>query len=835
VHRKLPLGRSRGAFLLAALVVCSGQAKAESHKNFRPIFANGQLIAAAAVITDPPYNADPGGAADASSAIQRAMGDVSRDGGGTVFLPAGRYRLDKPLTMPATVTLCGEWRKPVPGQPLSGTILLAYAGKGNAAGPALISPPDCGHANIYNLTIYYPEQSAAHPAPYPFSIEGRVAYVHGITLVNSYQGILMSVFSGGNVSDVYGTVLQRGIVLKGSSELCSCYHVRLSSDYWARLPEAKLSARDAEGIRKSMADHLVGVQTGKLDGCSFYDADLAAAHLPVLVKIEDDEQKYMVAPRSQYGFGGGMAKVRGARTEIEGAWYFGTHYFDLDNYPDLAGKTYSFAPERVPARLGPDSTYQASGFGVKADGITDDTAALQSALDRAGGGGGTVLLPRGVVLLDAPITVPPGVELRGGMQAVVVRPWYNVCTIMIASGADTPDPGNAQAAINLEKGAGLRGVCVSHAKNFWETDAHGALVMHPYPYAVRCLGSDAYIQDVTITNAYNGIDLGQARCDRSQVVNLWGAMFNDGIRVGAQSDSVRLQNINIDVGVLGDFRLRQFPAPPDAEKRRLWGKYLDDHCTEYLFGDCTNLETFDLAGFAPHRFMEFIDQGHGGCRDARFWSSIFDVPQVETARFRGGGKIAFYGLFATGGRDHHSLWAEFDPAFKGSVDVFGLCQQLTFNNRPYEAGPEELRIHLEHSLTTGRPVAASSSEAGFPPAQAVDGDPRTMWKSADGPGPHLLTVQLAAPSVITRWRVHNGGNYLGKLTNTAEAELQGSMDGAHYTKLAEFHNNAADWVDLPVQSSPAVRFVRLAVGSGPGSAGNHATIAAFDVFGHAVK
>ena len=95
-----------------------------------------------------------------------------------------------------------------------------------------------------------------------------------------------------------------------------------------------------------------------------------------------------------------------------------------------------------------------------------------------------------------------------------------------------------------------------HAKNLWELDGQGKLVIHPYPYAVRGLGKDVYIYDVSITNAYHGIDLGAVRCDGAQVVGLWGTMFHYGIRVGAGSDRVQLENINIDVGPLeSDCRL----------------------------------------------------------------------------------------------------------------------------------------------------------------------------------------------------------------------------------------------------------------------------------------
>ena len=820
---------------LTILGAAQGLRAPDRFKCFQAVFSDGNLIVAAAVAADPPYNADLSGKADSSGAIQRAMGDVAAHGGGTVYLPPGRYRLEKSLSIPATVTLCGEWRKPKPGQPLFGTILLAYAGKGESNGPALISPPECGHAYVYNLTIYYPEQSPESPIPYPFSIEGRVAYVHNITLVNSYQGILMSNFSGSNVSGIYGTALKRGVVLKSSCELCSCSQVRLNSDYWAQLPEARMTGENAVKLRELIMRELVAVQIGKVDGFSFYDADIEESHFPVLVKLEDDEQKVMVAPRSNYGFGGGMAKVRGCRTEIEGAWYFGTHYFDLDNYSQLAAKNYVFAPRRQAARSGRESIYQSADFGVRADGSTDDSVMLQSALNHAAkAGGGTVLLPRGTTFLGRPITVPSGVELRGGLQGVVIRPWYNVSALRIGFGNDTPDPDNAHAAISLEEGAGLRGLCICHALNVWETNERGDLVIHPYPYAIRSLGREVYVNDITLTNAYNGIDFGAVRSDASQVVNLWGAIYRYGIHVGANSDSVHLENVNIDIGPLGDFQLNQPPGPPAQDKRRMWQHYLDDHAVNYLFGDCTNLHTFHLAGFAPHRFMDFMDQGSGGCRDAEFWSSIFDVPQVETARFRAGGRLAFYGVFVTGGGNHRSLWAEFDKDFKGSVDVFGLSQQLTFNNRPYDVGPEKFQIHLERSLTTVPTVVASSFVTGHEPEKALDGNPRTMWQSGEGSGPHLLAVELARPSIVTRWRLHNAGTFTDRRYNTSEAELEGSADGKNYVKLAGFANNTADWVDVPVECKRPVRFVRVRVikGQEPKARENRSSIAGFDVFGY---
>ena len=97
---------------------------------------------------------------------------------------------------------------------------------------------------------------------------------------------------------------------------------------------------------------------------------------------------------------------------------------------------------------------------------------------------------------------------------------------------------------------------------------------------------------------------------------------------------------------------------------------------------------------------------------------------------------------------------------------------MTFNNRPYTVGPDRFEIHLEHSLTTGRTATASSFVEGWGPEKALDDSPRTMWQSREGKGPHILTVELAGLSTITRWRLHNAGNFMERQKNTFEAELE---------------------------------------------------------------
>jgi polygalacturonase len=65
-----------------------------------PSFPNRTLI-----ITDTPYSAIADGSTDARQAIQNAIIDVSRFGGGTVSIPRGKYYVDGPLTLENNVNL----------------------------------------------------------------------------------------------------------------------------------------------------------------------------------------------------------------------------------------------------------------------------------------------------------------------------------------------------------------------------------------------------------------------------------------------------------------------------------------------------------------------------------------------------------------------------------------------------------------------------------------------------------------------------------------------------------------------------------------------------------
>lgn len=90
-----------------------------------------------------------------------------------------------------------------------------------------------------------------------------------------------------------------------------------------------------------------------------------------------------------------------------------------------------FAALPFPAFSAPPDplTLDVRDFGAKGDGVTDDTAAIQAALEAAKRGAGPapgarsqnhVLLPGGTFLLSAPLRIPSGVRLRGAGPTTIL-------------------------------------------------------------------------------------------------------------------------------------------------------------------------------------------------------------------------------------------------------------------------------------------------------------------------------------------------------------------------------------------------------------------------------
>jgi hypothetical protein len=160
------------------------------------------------------------GQTDNTAVFQKVLDEAGQVGGGLVEVPAGRYRINGTLSVPAGVTLQGTYR--VPPMPhrnaageLTGSVLLAYAGRGSEQGDPFIRLAG-NNAAIAGLIVCYPEwkQSDVPPIPYPPCVQSQDTENVGILdccFLNPYEAIRLVRAHRHLVRNVTGYPIRRGI------------------------------------------------------------------------------------------------------------------------------------------------------------------------------------------------------------------------------------------------------------------------------------------------------------------------------------------------------------------------------------------------------------------------------------------------------------------------------------------------------------------------------------------------------------------------------------------------------------------------------------------------
>ena len=160
-----------------------------------------------------------GGETDNTTAFQQTLDAAGAAGGGIVDVPAGRFRINGTLSIPAGVTLQGTYRVPPTissstEQP-TGTVLLAFAGRGSEEGPPFIQLAG-KNAVVAGLAVIYPEWKATDvpPVPYPPCIASHNTENVGVLdccLLNPYEAIKLVRAHRHLVRNVTGYPSKRGI------------------------------------------------------------------------------------------------------------------------------------------------------------------------------------------------------------------------------------------------------------------------------------------------------------------------------------------------------------------------------------------------------------------------------------------------------------------------------------------------------------------------------------------------------------------------------------------------------------------------------------------------
>jgi hypothetical protein len=242
--------------------------------------------------------------------------------------------------------------------------------------------------------------------------------------------------------------------------------------------------------------------------------------------------------------------------------------------------------EEMARRAVMPSTYDVTAFGAKGDGKTDDTAAIQNALDAAGkAGGGTVLVPRGVYMIKGHLSIPMAVALQGTWQAPpshtgiqypgTPKPeWGSVLLAVEGKGNEDGDP-----FVLLADNATIKGFVIYYPEQEREK------APYPYPWTIRIRGTNSAVLDMELLNPYKAIDAVTAH--RHLIRNIHGQPLRLGIYVDQIYDIGRIENVHFNPwwsGVKGLFDWQMNNGEAFVFGRTDWQYVLNTFCYGYKIG-----------------------------------------------------------------------------------------------------------------------------------------------------------------------------------------------------------------------------------------------------------
>ena len=180
-----------------------------------------------------------------------------------------------------------------------------------------------------------------------------------------------------------------------------------------------------------------------------------------------------------------------------------------------------------------DGVHNVMDYGVKADGTTDDTAAIQAAIDAATERGGTVSLPPGEYLLAGNLKIKEGVALIGANAGPMSIGQRKGTILLPLAGRGDED---APPFIHMTHATTVRGVTIYYPEQKCDD-------IVPYPWTFQLEGFDTTVEDVTLINSYNGIRTGPGINVRHRIRSVVGAVLRRGILVDRCTDIGRVENV----------------------------------------------------------------------------------------------------------------------------------------------------------------------------------------------------------------------------------------------------------------------------------------------------
>ena len=255
----------------------------------------------------------------------------------------------------------------------------------------------------------------------------------------------------------------------------------------------------------------------------------------------------------------------------------------------------------------------------------DVTPQLQAALDAVkASGGGTVYMPAGRYLVNDPIIIPSGVELRGTWDVQHHTLSGGTAIFTNYSGGAAGEKG--ASLIQLKEGSGIRGFNIVQHNII--TDGFSITNPRKTPFLIQGQGTYVYVINITIPVGDKGLDLASYNTSGHYVDFFTGVVARAGIWVGggATGGFIRNMQFNPHYGTRLPEGLQGYPNVPLM-------RYVQANCSQLKFADVKNQTIFNnfvygsvygihflkdaITGKYPGE-MTVIGHGSDGCTYALF-------------------------------------------------------------------------------------------------------------------------------------------------------------------------------------------------------------------------